>query len=103
MREHEVKQALGHTAQHKKTHTHGVHYERSANGGYLAHVHKHFGEGPHSEGHSHTEEHIIPDAESAKGHFDEHMGDHPDFGDMEEAETQPAEGQGEMAPAAGGM
>lgn len=73
------------------THTHGVHYERADNGGYMAHVHKHHGKGPHSEGLSHVEEHVVPDAESAQAHLDEHMGDQPPVG-----------GGGEMAGAGGG-
>jgi hypothetical protein len=96
---------------HKKkktpTHTHGVHYERAHNGGYLAHVHKHHGKGPHSEGHSHTEEHVLPDAEALQAHMDEHMGDQPPVaaggGGEEMAEGEPPQGgadeQGEMEQA----
>lgn len=79
--EDEIKRAL--TGEHKKkgkTHTHGVHYERAANGGYIAHVHKHHGAAHKSEGFSHTEEHALPGAEDAQAHFDEHMGDQPDVG-----------------------
>ena len=97
----EVKRALDGKGGKSETHTHGVHYERSANGGYHAHVHKHHGPGPHSEGHSHTEEHILPDAEAAKEHFDEHMGDHPEFGE-EMGEQQPDNEGAEMANAGGG-
>ena len=101
--EQEIKKALGgaHKGKHK-THTHGIHYERAGNGGYIAHVHKHHGEGPHSEGHSHTEEHVLPDAETAQAHFAEHMGDHPEFGgEMESPQEDQGEPQPEAAPAAG--
>lgn len=104
--EHEIKNAL--SGDHKKkktpTHTHGVHYERAGNGGFIAHVHKHHGKGPHSEGHSHTEEHVLPDADAAQAHFQAQMGDHPPVGaegpGAEMAEGEPPEGgadeQGEM-------
>lgn len=83
-----------------KTHTHGVHYERAANGGYIAHVHKHHGKGPHSEGLSHVEDHALPDAESAQAHFDEHMGDQPGVGGgMPEQPGPEAEQEQEPAPA----
>lgn len=72
------------------THTHGVHYERAGNGGFIAHVHKHHGKGPHSEGHSHTEEHIVPDMASAQAHLEEQMGDHPAVDEM--AGGEPPEG-----------
>lgn len=81
-----------------KTHTHSVHYERASNGGFIAHVHKHHGEGPHSEGHSHTEEHALPDKDAAAEHLEEHMGDQPGYG--EEMPAPPAE-EAEPAPAAG--
>lgn len=103
--EHEIRKALG-GKQHKgKTHTHGVHYERASNGGYVAHVHKHHGAGPHSEGFSHTEEHALPDKEAAAEHFDEHMGDQPGFGEEMPAQPQQDEaggGGGDMAGMAGG-
>lgn len=98
-----VKKALGseHDGKERKTHTHGVHYERAANGGFVAHVHKHHGTGPHSQGHSHTEEHVIPDQEALQEHMQEHMGDQPEAGEME----PPQEAQQEQAPgnAAAGM
>lgn len=75
----------------KKTHTHGVHYERAGNGGFIAHVHKHFGEGPHSEGHSHSEEHVIPDKDEMMAHMEEHMGDQPGAGEMEPPQEAEAE------------
>jgi hypothetical protein len=105
--EHEIRKALDGKGKKHETHTHGVHYERAANGGYIAHVHKHHGPGPHSEGHSHTEEHVLPDLESAQGHMDEHMGDQPAFGEAAEAPAPQAEaepgaaGAGAGAPAAG--
>lgn len=88
----ELKRALDGRGKKGKTHTHGIHYERADNGGYVAHVHKHHGKGPHSEGHSHIEEHVLPNAEAAQEHFDEHMGDHPEVGEMAQAGA-PAEGQ----------
>jgi len=103
MKEHEaVKRALdGKGEGKKKVHTHGVHYERADNGGVRAHVHKHFGEGPHSEGHSHTEEHVLPDMDAAKEHLEEHMGDQPATGEMEPPEqaegVQPEPGGGAAA------
>jgi hypothetical protein len=94
-----IKKALG---EHKagKTHTHGVHYERAANGGYIAHVHKHRGPGPHSEGHSHSEEHVLPDKDAMAEHMEEHMGDQPAAGEMAPPEEpqNPAE-QGAGGPA----
>jgi len=83
-----------------KTHTHGVHYERAANGGYIAHVHKHHGKGPHSEGHSHSEEHVIPDAEAQQAHFQEHMGDQPAAGEMPGAAPAPEPEGAEEGPGA---
>jgi hypothetical protein len=57
----EIRRALdGGRGKSGKKHTHGVHYERAANGGYVAHVHKHHGKAGHSEGFSHTEEHVLP-------------------------------------------
>lgn len=91
--EKEIKKALDGKGKKAKTHTHGVHYERASNGGYIAHVHKHHGAGPHSEGHSHTEEHALPDKEAAAEHFEQEMGDQPGFGETE----SPAEAQGEGA------
>ena len=90
--EHKIMAALEGGKKKGPTHTHGVHYERAGNGGYIAHVHKHHGKGPHSEGHSHTEEHVLPDAEAAQAHFDEHMGDHPPVGGGEEEEMAGAGG-----------
>lgn len=106
MAEHEILAALDGDHKKKKktpTHTHGVHYERASNGGYIAHVHKHHGKGPHSEGHSHSEGHVLPDEEAAQEHFAQHMGDQPPVGGGEEAaEGEPPEGgadeQGEMPP-----
>lgn len=80
------------------THTHGVHYERASNGGHIAHVHKHHGKGPHSEGFSHTEEHVLPDNEAAAAHFDEHMGDQPPVGGGEEPEEAAGGGGQEQEP-----
>jgi hypothetical protein len=103
--EREIRHALGGKGKGHKTHTHGVHYERADNGGYIAHVHKHHGEGPRSEGHSHTEEHALPDKEAVAEHFDEHMGDQPGFGEeMPQQQPQGAgagalQDQGETAPA----
>ena len=92
--ENAIHRALGGKSGKKSpTHTHGVHYERAANGGFVAHVHKHHGKGPHSEGHSHSEEHVLPDKEAAAAHFDEHMGDQPDAGAMQ-APQEPEEAAG---------
>lgn len=104
--EHEVRKALGGKGGKSKTHTHGVHYERADNGGYRAHVTKHHGAGPHSEGHSHTEEHILPDKEAMMDHMDQHMGDQPPAGEMEppqEAQMDQGGGGGATMPQAGGM
>ena len=108
MKEHEaVKRALDGKGEGKrKTHTHGVHYERAGNGGFIAHVHKHFGEGPHSEGHSHTEEHVVPDTDAAQEHMEENMGDQPAVGEMapqEEAEGGAPQPGGAGSPQAAGM
>lgn len=103
--EHEVKRALDGKGKKRKLHTHEITYTRAANGGYHAKVHRHHGEGPHSEGLSHTEDHILPDSESAQGHFEQHMGDHPEFGEMEspeEAQSEPAEQDPTAAASAGG-
>jgi hypothetical protein len=100
-----AKRGLGGEKKKGKTHTHGVHYERAGNGGYIAHVHKHHGAGPHSEGHSHTEEHSLPDKDAMAEHMEEHMGDQPAVGEMqpqeqpEEAQEQP---QAAMAGGGGG-
>lgn len=83
----------------RKTHTHGVHYERADNGGIRAHVHKHFGAGPHSEGHSHTEEHVLANHEDAQEHFDDHMGDQPEAGEMQPPEPAEQEQAGAGAGA----
>jgi hypothetical protein len=93
--EHDIKRALNGKGK-SKTHTHGVHYERASNGGYIAHVHKHHGKGPHSEGMSHVEEHALPDKEAVAEHFDEHMGDQPGYGEemAQAAPAEPAEEQG---------
>ena len=97
-----VKKALGGHREGKgekpKTHTHGVHYERADNGGVRAHVHKHHGEGPHSEGFSHTEEHVLPDMEAAGDHLQEHMGDQPETGEMppQQGAPEPPEGAPEQ-------
>jgi hypothetical protein len=99
-----IKKALG-EGKKGKTHTHGVHYERADNGGYTAHVTKHHGAGPHSEGHSHEETHVLPDKEAAGEHFDEHMGDQPAAGEMqppEEAQNPAEQGAGAMAGAGAG-
>lgn len=98
--EREIRHALSGKGKGHKTHTHGVHYERASNGGYIAHVHKHHGAGPHSEGHSHTEEHALPDKEAVAEHFAEHMGDHPGFGE-EMPEQQPQGGAEEEMQGAG--
>ena len=103
----DIMAALGGGKKKGPTHTHGVHYERAANGGHIAHVHKHHGKGPHSEGFSHTEEHVLPDNEAMHAHMDEHMGDQPAVGGgagEEAPEGEPPEGgadegQEEMAPA----
>lgn len=93
--EHEIHRALGGKPGKKPpTHTHGVHYERASNGGYVAHVHKHHGKGPHSEGHSHSEEHVIPDKEALAAHMDEHMGDQPAAGEMPGTPPEPEEAGG---------
>ena len=96
-KEEKVKHALGgkerkEEEREKKTHTHGVHYERADNGGVRAHVHVHHGEGPRSEGHSHTEEHVLPDMEAAGEHLQEHMGDQPATGEMPPPEATLAPG-----------
>lgn len=87
--DHGISKALdGKKAKKSPTHTHGVHYERAHNGGYIAHVHKHHGKGPHSEGHSHTEKHVIPSHEDMQAHMEEHMGDQPEAGEMEAPQPQ---------------
>jgi hypothetical protein len=104
--EHEIKKALGGKGKKASTHTHGVHYERAGNGGFIAHVHKHHGKGPHSEGHSHTEEHSLPDKEAMAEHLEEQLGDQPAYGEMDaQPEGQDAEAQQPDADpaAAGGM
>lgn len=83
-----------------ETHTHRVEYERAHNGGYVATVHKHHGKGPHSEGHSHTETHVIPDKEQMMEHMDEHMGDQPAAGEMEPDGDEGAPPEGGEANAA---
>jgi hypothetical protein len=101
--EHEVTKALGGAngnGKRPKMHTHGVHYERASNGGYVAHVHKHYGKGPHSEGPSHTEEHVLPDKEAMLEHMDQHMGDQPAAGEMEPPEEAQDGQQQEPDPAA---
>ena len=88
--EHEVKRALGGKKGGKaKLHTHEVTYTRAGNGGYHAKVQRHRGAGPHSEGYSHTEDHVLPDAESMQEHLGQHMGDQPEVGEMD----SPAEPQ----------
>ena len=94
----EIRRALEGHARKGKTHTHGVHYERAANGGFTAHVHKHHGKGPHSEGMSHVEEHVLPDQEAAQAHFDEHMGDQPAVGEMGGAQPGPEQQEQEPEP-----
>jgi len=94
-----IHKALGGKGKKSPTHTHGVHYERAANGGYVAHVHKHHGKGPHSEGHSHSEEHVLPDKEAMLEHMDEHMGDQPAAGEMAPPQ-EPEEAGGGGGPAA---
>jgi len=103
--EHEIKRALDGKGKKHKLHTHEITYKRSANGGYHATVHRHHGAGPHSEGLSHTEDHILPDMESAQGHLAQHMGDHPEFGEMEspeEAQSEPEGGEAAEMPQAAG-
>jgi hypothetical protein len=100
MADEHIKAALGGGKKKGHTHTHGVHYERASNGGYIAHVHKHHGKGPHSEGHSHSEEHVLPDAEAAQAHLEEHMGDQPPVGagpGEEAPEGEPAQGGADEA------
>jgi hypothetical protein len=97
-----IKKALGNKK--GKTHTHGVHYERAANGGYIAHVHKHHGTGPHSEGHSHSEEHVLADKDALAEHLDQQMGDQPAAGEMEppqEADAEQQQEPGAMPPQQG--
>jgi hypothetical protein len=83
-----IHQALGgKTGKPRPVHTHGVHYERADNGGVRAHVTKHYGKSPKSEGHSHTEEHVLPNMEAAQEHLQEHMGDQPAAGEMPTAQA----------------
>jgi hypothetical protein len=96
--ENEVKKALG-GKRRGNTHTHEVTYKRAGNGGFIAHVHKHHGKGPHSEGFSHTEEHVLPDMEAAQGHMDAQMGDQPATGAAPEAPEE-AEDQAQDPAAA---
>lgn len=84
----------------KHVHTHAVEYRRADNGGFHAKVEKHHGKGPHSEGHSHTETHVLPDADAMQEHMQEHMGDQPPAGEM--PEPQPAQQEPEAQPAAAG-
>ena len=101
-RESAVHEALGGKKEKKPTHTHGVHYERADNGGYRAHVTQHFGKGPHSEGHSHTEEHVLPDKAAMEEHMDEHMGDQPAAGEMPDPQQAEAPAAGADAGAGAG-
>lgn len=95
MAKEEIKRALeGRGKKTGKTHTHSVHYERASNGGIIAHVHKHHGKGPHSEGPSHSEEHVLPDMEAAQAHLDEHMGDQPAAGELQGAPPPQPQGGG---------
>jgi hypothetical protein len=88
-KEHEVRKALGGGKKEgAKLHTHSVHYERAHNGGVIAHVRRHTGTpGGADHAHHHTEEHVLPDVESAQEHMQEHMGDQPAAGEMEPQQT----------------
>ena len=108
--ENEVSKALdGGKPVKRKTHTHSMKIERGASGGHVVHTEKHFGKGPHSEGHSHTEgPHVVADNKSLHDMIDEHMGDQPEAGDMETAQAEPnpedqAAGAQAAPPAAAGM
>lgn len=103
--DHAISKALEGKKKKTPTHTHSVKYTRGHNGGHIAHVEKHHGKGPHSEGHSHTEEHVIPDNEAAQAHFDEHMGDQPAAGEMEAPQpaAEPEAAQGAAPNPAEGM
>ena len=102
MDESRIHDALG-KKEHKPTHTHGMRIERGASGGHVVHTQKHFGKGPHSEGHSHEEgPHAVPDNKALHAMIDEHMGDQPEAGEMpEQAPAAGAEGAGDAAAGAG--
>lgn len=92
----EISRALEGKKGKKETHTHGVHYERADNGGFRAHVTKHHGKGPRSEGHSHHEEHVLASHKDAMAHMKDEMGDQPDAGELQQ-QAEPGQD-----PAAGG-
>jgi len=106
---HSVRDALGGSKKKEgkkegaKLHTHAVHYERAHNGGVIAHVHRHTGT-PGGADHMphHTEQHVLPDVESAQEHLQENMGDQPAAGEMEPQQAaapppDPAAGAGPQA------
>lgn len=68
----------------RKLHTHAVRYERADNGGIHAKVERHT-----SEGHHHTEDHVLADADDAAAHLQEHMGDQPAMGEGQPPEEAP--------------
>lgn len=84
----------------KKTHVHRVEYERADNGGFHAKVHVHHAEAPHE--HVHTVHHVLPNAEAAADHLQEHMGDQPAAGEAPDDGTGGAEPEPEAAGMAGG-
>lgn len=88
-----MSKALG--SEKPKLHAQGVHYERSDNGGFHAHVHMHTKAAPHV--HHHTQHHIVPSKDALAAHMEEHMGDQPDV--QQGAEPEP---DGDEAAAAGG-
>lgn len=79
-----IKQALGGKGG-KKLHTHSVHYERAANGGFHAHVARHTSDGAHH----HTEHHVLLSPEDAVAHLQEHLGNQPAAGEGEPPEEAP--------------
>jgi hypothetical protein len=106
-KEHEAaRKALGGKEGHEKgakLHTHGVHYERAGNGGLIAHVHRHTGMPGGEHAHHHTEEHVLPDADAAQEHLEEHMGDQPAAGEVEpQASAAPPQDPAAMAGGGGG-
>lgn len=85
--EEKVKTALGREdggGGKKKTHVHGMHIRRAANGGFIAR-HEMADEDGNPAIDAGANEHIIPDMDAAHDHLDAHMGDQPAAGDQQAA------------------
>jgi hypothetical protein len=80
--EEKVKHALGREDgedREKKHHVHGMHIRRAHNGGFIARHELADEDGNPAEGQA-TQEHILPDMDSAHAALDQHMGDQPAAG-----------------------